>query len=188
RRGDNCSPWLEDVERVQALFDEQLRTAWVGPLDELAAALNPAHDQIFARFPVRYYWSVPQSEWSSDVLFRSRADLLALYPRLVRHAITTFGAADVLRFLGRKLTAAGGVPARFGGEVESDLKEREEGVRLKHWLDGNTLKLYDKGTVLRPECTVYDPHAFRVYRAKEGDPDGPKAWRPLRLGVADLHR
>jgi hypothetical protein len=188
RRRDNCFTWLEDVARAQALFDEQLRTAWAGHLDELAAALNPTHDQIFARFPVRYYWSVPQSEWSSDVLFRSRADLLALYPRLVRHAITTFGATDVLRFLGRKLTAAGGVPARFAGEVESDLKEREEGVRLKHWLDGNTLKLYDKGTVLRPECTVYQPNAFKVYRAKEGDPDGPKAWRPLRLGVADLHR
>jgi hypothetical protein len=37
------------------------------------------------------------------------------------------------------------------------------------------LKLYDKGTVLRPECTAYDPGAFKVYRAKEGDPDGPKA-------------
>jgi hypothetical protein len=185
---DNGFTWRQDVARAQALFDEQLRTAWAGHLDELAAALNPAHDQIFARFPVRSSWSVPQGAWSSDVLFRSRADLRALDPRLVRHAITTFGAADVLRFLGRQLTAAGGVPARFGGEVESDLKEREEGVRLKHWLEGNTLKLDDKGSVLRPECTAYDPNAFKVYRAKEGDPDGPKAWRPLRLGVADLHR
>jgi hypothetical protein len=130
RRRDNCFTWLEDVAGAQALFDEQLRTAWAGHLDKLPAALNPAHDQIFARFPVRYYWSVPQSELPSDVLFRYRNDLLALYPRLVRHALTTFGAADVLRFLGQKVTAAGRVPARFAGEVESDLKEPEEGVRL----------------------------------------------------------
>ena len=27
-----------------------------------------------------------------------------------------------------------------------------------------------------------------MYRTAENDPDGPLAWRPLRRGVADLHR
>jgi hypothetical protein len=27
-----------------------------------------------------------------------------------------------------------------------------------------------------------------VYRSKEGDPDGPKDWRPMRKGIADLPR
>jgi hypothetical protein len=27
-----------------------------------------------------------------------------------------------------------------------------------------------------------------VYRAAEGDPEGPKDWRPMRKGIADLHR
>jgi len=188
QRRDNCFVWLEDLARAQQLFDQQLQAAWPALLDDLAHSLNPIHNTIFARYPTEYYWSAAQSEWSSDVLFRSRADLEAIYPRLVRHAITTYGAADVLRFFGRKLTAAGQVPGSFHGTVESNVKEREEGVRLKHWLNRNTLKLYDKGSVLRPECTIYNPGEFRVFRAAEGEPTGWKRWRPMRYGVADLHR
>jgi hypothetical protein len=188
QRRDNCFTWIEDLAKAQKLFDQQLQANWPSLLNEQAAALNPIHDTIFARYPTQYYWSLTQSEWSSDVLFRTRADLLAIYPRLVRHAITTYGASDILRFLGRKLGKEGRVPANFQGEVESDLKEREEGVRIKHWLNRNTLKLYDKGSVLRPEVTIYNPKDFRVYRPKEGHPEGEKAWLPMRYGVADLYR
>jgi hypothetical protein len=188
QRRDNCFPWVEDLAQAQALFDQQLQANWASLLNEQAAALNPIHDTIFAHYPTSYYWSLTQSEWSSDVLFHSRADLLALYPRLVRHAITTYGASDILRFLGRKLGTQGRVPANFHGEAQSDVKEREEGVRIKHWLNGNTVKLYDKGSVLRPEVTIYNPREFRVYRPKEGDPEGEKSWQRMRSGVADIYR
>ena len=188
RRYDNGFTWVADLPRAQALLDAQLQAHWPSLLGELAAALNPLHAEFFARYPTQYYWSVAQSEWASDVLFRSRADLQAVYPRLVRHALTTYGAVDVLRFLGRKIPAGGGVPPGFSGAVESDLKERPEGVRLKHWLNHNSIKVYDKGSVLRVECTLNDPKDFRVYRPREGDADGPKAWRPLRYGVADYQR
>src|SRR5262249_42895159 len=69
-----------------------------------------------------------------------------------------------------------------------NVKERLEGARIKHWLNGNSLSLYDKGSVLRAECMIRDPGDFKVYRAVEGDPQGPKDWRPLRKGIADLHR
>lgn len=50
-------------------------------------------------------------------------------------------------------------------------------------------RVYDKqGSVLRVETTINDPHEFKVYRAKEGDPGGEKQWKVLRRGVADLHR
>lgn len=129
-----------------------------------------------------------QSEWATDVLFRSRKDLEAIYPQFVRHGVTAYGAADVLRFLGRKIPADGQVPVLFNGTAETDCRQRTEGVQLKHWLNGNSLKLYDKGSVLRVETTINQPGDFRVYRPKEGEPDGPKDWRPLRDGVADLHR
>jgi hypothetical protein len=188
QRRDNCFTQLEDVARAQALFDEQLHAHWPSLLDDIARSLNPAHETLFARFPTRYYWSVAQSEWATDVMFRTRADLEALYPRLWRHALTTYGAVDVLRFLGRKIPAAGVVPPLFNGAVLSNVKDREEGVRVKYWLNNNSLKLYDKGPVLRSEATINDPKDFRVYRPKEGEPEGELAWRPLRLGVADLHR
>ena len=35
---------------------------------------------------------------------------------------------------------------------------------------------------------IREPDDFKVYRATEGDPEGPKDWRPMRKGIADLHR
>ena len=51
------------------------------------------------------------------------------------------------------------------------------------------MKVYDKqGSILRVETTINDPKGFKVFRPKEGEPDGPCQWRPLRKGIADLHR
>jgi hypothetical protein len=102
-RRDNGFLWLEDAGRAQALMDRQLRVAWQSRLDRIAGQLNPDHAAMFQRFPQAYYWSTYQSEWASDILFRDSASLGRLYPRLVQHGITTFGSADVLRFLGRKV-------------------------------------------------------------------------------------
>lgn len=121
------------------------------------------------------------------VLVRSAADLAAWYPRWLRHGIERLGSRDGLRFLGRQATAVnyGG----FAGEVVSALKERPEGVRLKHRVNGNSVKVYDKqGSVLRVETTLNEVADLKTYRPQEGDEHGPKDWRPLRQGVADLHR
>ena len=51
------------------------------------------------------------------------------------------------------------------------------------------MKAYDKAeTVLRIETTINQPGQFRVYRTKQGEEQGGKAWRPLRKSVVDLHR
>lgn len=93
-----------------------------------------------------------------------------------------------MRFLGKRVNSNGSVPARFAGEVASDLRERSEGVRIKHSVNGNSVKMYDKqGSVLRVETTINDAGQFKVYRGIEGQPQ-PKKWRKMRKGVADLHR
>ena len=187
-RRDNTFTWIEDVAAAQALFDQQLHADWPQLLGELADALNPEHAAIFAKAPVRHYWSAEQSEWASDVMFRSRVALQQVYPRLLRYAINAFGPADVLRFLGKPVPLSGRVPHRLRHEVSSNVRERSEGVRIKHWLNDNSIKLYDKGAVLRAETLIREPADFKVYRPKEGDPDGAKDWRPLRKGIADLQR
>ena len=73
--------------------------------------------------------------------------------------MTTFSSPDVLRFLGKKFTKAGEIPGRVIAEVTSDLKRRQEGVRIKHRYGENSVKLYDKaytpvGSVLRAELTM----------------------------------
>ena len=66
---------------------------------------------------------------------------------------------------------------------------RPEGVRIKHGVNGNSVKAYDKqGSVLRVETTINEPKDFRVFRPKEGGRADDLAWRPMRRGVADLHR
>jgi hypothetical protein len=182
----NTFTWLQDVAQAQALFDQQLHAPWSDLLAGLVEGVNPIHHDIFAKFPSRYYWSVQDSEWASDVMFRSRPTLLRVYPQLLRYAITTFNAANVLRFLAKPVPASGQVPHRCRHEVVTNLSERVEGLRLKHWLNGNSIKIYDKGSVLRPETTLRRPEEFKVYRAAEGNPEGPKDWRPLRRGIVDL--
>jgi len=107
--------------------------------------------------------------------------------------MTTFGSTDVMRFLGRRISLNGDLPNQFDGQVVSDLHQRQEGVRIKHRLNDNSVKLYDKaytelGNVLRAEATLNTVTDFRVYRPKEGAPEGGLAWRALRRGIADLHR
>lgn len=193
RRQGNCFTQIEDYRRAQELADAQLRVNWAERLDGIAGQLNPIHPELFDKFRVRYYWSVYQSEWATDVVFRERAELQRLYPMLVRHAMNNLGTPDVMRFLGRRVAEGSPVPARFAGEVISDVRHREEGVRIKHWLNENSVKAYDKaytseGSVLRLETTVNNVADFRVYRSAEGDPEGRRNWRPLRKGIADLHR
>jgi len=192
-RQDNCFPWIEDFARAQELMNAQLRTNWPEELEAIARQLNPLHEEIFHHHPLTYYWSAFQSEWASDIVFREAAVLRRLHPLLIRHALTSLGSPEVLRFLGRRTRQDGQVRQNFNGEVDTDLREREEGVRLKHRVNGNSLKLYDKaytarGSVLRAEMTMNHEGDFRVYRAKEGDSQGPKTWRVLRRGMADLHR
>jgi len=189
RQKDNCFVWIEDVHRAQSLMDEQLKTDWPRMLNGIAQALNPVHGEIFREFPQSYYWSVHQSEWATDVMFKSPGDLAALYLRLVRHGMSTFASPDVMRFLGRPVPVNGGVHWKFAGEVVTDLRTRPEGVRIKHRVKGNSIKMYDKqGSVLRVETTINDPLDFRVYRAKEGGRKEDLQWRKMRRGIADIHR
>jgi len=192
-RRDNCFPWVADWARAQRLLDAQRRTPWPRRLDRIARGLNPVHGEMFRAFPVRYYWTTYQTEWATDVVFRRAAVLRRLYPQLVHYAMTVLQSQDILRYLGRRVRLDGEVPKNFRGEVVTDLKMREEGVRIKHHVDGNSVRLYDKaftvvGSVLRVEATMQETAGFRVYRRKEGDRTGQKAWRVLRRGVADFPR
>jgi hypothetical protein len=179
-RADNCFPQIDDVARAQTLLDRQLRTNWPRELGRVAASLLPAQDEIL-RGRVGRYWTAHQSEWATDVAFQDARSLASIYPALLLHGIRTFRSPDVMRFLGKK------PHVRFQGEVVTDLRERPEGVRIKHRLGRNAVKLYDKmGSVLRTETTINDSKALLVYRAAEGDDGGEKSWRPMRKGIADL--
>jgi hypothetical protein len=190
RQCDNCFSWIEDYAEAQKLMDQQLRHNWAGLMNSFLALAHPLAAEITAPMPgLSYYWSISQSEYATDVLFDSSKELARLYPKFLRHAITTFQSPDVMRFLGRRVPQSGTkVHGNFQGEVTSGLKERAEGVRIRHTLNGNSLKMYDKAGNLRVETTMLKPTEFKVYRSTEGQAKQSKRWMRLRKGVCDMYR
>lgn len=189
RRRDNCFTWIEDWARAQQLMDEQLRTDWPGLLNRLLEQANPALGVVDPSQTTPYYWSMDEGEWASDLAFAAPKALADLAPRWFRHAWLNFDSGDVMRFLGNKTVTEQGPHGKFTGEVVSDLKRRVEGTRIKHRLNGNWIKMYDKqGSVLRVETVINQTRDMKVYRSKEGDEGGEKSWQRLRKGVADIQR
>ena len=65
------------------------------------------------------------------MVFDQAEQLQRLYPKFLRHAISSFQSPDVLRFLGRKVPQnSGKAHAGFEGEVSSRVQQRPEGVRI----------------------------------------------------------
>ena len=193
-RQANCLVQVQDWTRAQALLDVQVQWDWPQAMQELLNQFHPLGKELCRPLDLSYYWSVSESEYAADIVFRDAATLARLFPQWIRHAITTFGCTDVMRYLGRRVSAPPGqVPGKFAGEVISDLKRRQEGVRAKHSVNGNSVKMYDKaytpvGNVFRVEATTNRPREFRTFRRVEGQPKGPKKWRVLRRSVSDLPR
>jgi hypothetical protein len=195
RQRDNCFTWIQDVARAQELFDDQLQVNWAEMLNPVLHEVHPHHCSIFPSFPLDYYWSADESEWATDVMFKSAAQLAGVYPNLIGHAMANLRGRDVMRFLGRATPICAGEYGTFKGELVTDLKQRPEGIRIKHRVNQNSIKMYDKqGSVLRVETTINNTREFKVYRTCDGQREtttrpAPKAkWRPMRKGVSDIHR
>jgi hypothetical protein len=182
-RSDNKFVWVEDWPRAQRLLDAQVRTNWVKEFDALVGQVHPLHPGHLGRLPLKYNWTVHQSEWATDVAFSSRAVLEEWYERWVRHGFLNHSSRDVLRFLGRSR-----LDPKTLADIHADVRGFADSVRLKYYVNGNSLKLYDHLNILRAETTINNPKEFRSYRAAVGNPGGPKDWRVLQRGVADLYR
>lgn len=187
QRQENYFALIDDLPRAQALMDEQAGAPWEKELGALLNQCHPLHKEICAPLRWEYYWTCCESEYATDVMFKDARALSGLYPRLVRHALLNFGSQDVLRFLGRNVPLSG--RSKFAGEVLTDLPRRPEGLRVKHRVGRNSLKMYDKfGRGLRVETTINACEDFQVYRPPQNQAGAKPEWRALRRSVADLGR
>ena len=72
-------------------------------------------------------------------------------------------------------------------DVLTRAKAWHEGIRVRHWADKNSVKLYNEHNVLRVEMTMNNPAMFRVWRHAEGQARSrAKKRRSLRKGIADI--
>lgn len=190
RREANGFTWIEDIEKAQELLDAQLKTDWPQMLNGMLADLCPVYRHLFREDVLEHYWSADETEWATDVLFKRPADLARIYPALTQYGMSVFDSPSVLRFLGRRVTAQGRVPLHLSkAEVCSDMKRRPEGVRVKHSVNRNSVKMYDKhGSILRVETTINNTREFKVFRHPEDKPHRKASWQKMRKGTADMHR
>jgi hypothetical protein len=156
---------------------------WTGYLKQRANKVQPllSPNALLQHQP--YYWTLSQSEYATDVLFHDVESLKAIYPRMLQHAIQHFSCHDVLRFLGRRING------RFEGEIRTHQGSRIEGIRIKHWVEENSIKMYDKaGRVLRIETTINNTTRFKVRRCVTRRGRKVMDWVQLRRGVVDIRR
>jgi hypothetical protein len=179
---DNAFTQVEEPAQAQSLADRFPRLDWVKILDGWVRPINPLLGESWLRGQ-GYYWVIDQAEYSTDVLFKDRPALAALYPRLLDHACLHFSAQDILSFLGRRLHP------RFDGEVLTDCKkDRWPGARVKHRVKNNWLKMYDKfGQVLRIETVINNPREFKVRRRVQRKGRSRMDWCPMNKGVANFY-
>ena len=178
---ENCFLRIDDLPRAQAMMDELIGRRWGRMLNALARRINPLPGRLKLH---GYYWSIRESEYATDVMFKDAAALQRVYPALVDHAIKQFSCHDTLRFLGRRTS-----PGRFVGAASTSCLRRSEGLRVKHWAEENSIKMYDKqGSVLRIETTINHVRRFKVRRMRVWNGVRRMRWIPMRFGLADLDR
>lgn len=181
-RYENSFLSISDLKKAQELADRLVTKKWDRTFDNFAHKVNPYLSRINEIFGKGYFWVLDQCEYATDVMFKSRNDLLSIYPDLVEHASLSFSSKDVMTFLGRKLHN------NFLGEVVSDKKCRPQGVRVKHRMKENSIKMYDKWSVLRIETTINNPREFKVYKEAIRKGELRKTWVPMGKGVSNIYR
>lgn len=178
-RYDNSFTQIDDLEAAHTFCEKFAHFDWPPVLNALAMRVNPILKAIQEAGFSSYYWVADQCEIATDLMFKDRTSLEVILPDLFEHAILKSAGQDVLRFMGRKLHG------NFKGEATSSLKKRPEGWRAKHNLKRNSLKLYDKSSVLRVETTINNPSEFKICHQTD---EGKLRWAPMRKGVSNLYR
>ena len=180
----NCFPWIEEIDAAQNLFNQQLETNWSRLLMTLSLKSCPALAEVIRPLRPEYYWSADDTEWATDIMFKSVESLDTLYPSLLHHAMHVCDAPSVMRYFGRRQLR--GV---YPDEIISDYRRRYEGIRVKHWKNRNSVKMYNKsGSILRIETTISHTPDFKVFRHPDDDKGRPASGQKMRKGVSDLHR
>jgi hypothetical protein len=176
---------IEDYETAQRLLNSQLDTRWVGMLAGFIPDVFPSMKKLLGD-GMSYTWTLWQSEWAKDYIFYDPEVLSDHMNRLLRHAFITGTSERVLRYMGHPVKADGQPHWAADPELITRLSRWYDGARIRHWVDKNSLKLYNEQNVLRFEFTMNDPKKFRIQRTVEGSDSDKKKLLPMRKGIADI--
>lgn len=177
---------IDDYSLAQRLLDSQLDTQWNEMLSGFLPEVFPSMSQTLGT-QMSYYWTLWQSEWAKDYIFTNPQSLNPLMDNFLRHALITGTSDRVLRYMGRPVKANGQPHPLANPELLSRVNLWHDGIRIRHWVDKNSLKLYNEQNVLRIEMTMNNPEKYKIHRHKQGQGDSePKTLLPMRKGLADI--
>jgi hypothetical protein len=176
---------IADYDRAQTLLDLQTDARWQQLLTAFLPDIFPSMAQTLG--PLSYYWTLWQSEWATDYVFETPSFVTPFMDVLLRHALMTGTCDRVLRYMGRPVDAKGQPHPAAKPELLTRADSWHDGTRIRHWVDKNSVKLYNEQNVLRAEMTMNNPAMFKVFRRKEGQNiNQPKQRLSLRKGLADI--
>jgi hypothetical protein len=177
---------IDDYGLAQSLLDAQLELHYEEILNGFLPAVFPAMQQ--AAGGMSYYWTLWQSEMAKDYIFDGGDALKPLMKDFLRHALITGGGERILHYFGSPVKPGGQPHPNSNPEILSRANTWYDGLRVRHWNGGNSVKLYNEHNVLRFEMTMNDPAKFKVYRHAENQNKAePKKFMPMRKGVADVN-
>lgn len=175
---ENAFTSLDDCEKAQTLSDgfrvDDLKEA----LDVFASRYCP----VIKKFQLAYHWSIMQAEYATDIIFKEKEHLNAIYEPLVRTAIHSVKPENIATFLGRKIHPA------YQGEIGNNFNTRILGTRIKHQMGASSIKMYDKfGQVLRIETTTNDVSQFKCFRdVQHRDSSIERKNAPMKKGIYSM--
>lgn len=178
---DNSITWVADIERAQQISDKFHEKKWDKIFDHFADIINvylPRIKEVFGGNG--YKWMIEQSEYASDVLFKDINQLQKYFPYFIEYASLCQMGSNIYTFFGRKLHGL------CQGETVSDKKYFwNQGFRIKFTLDKNSLKMYDKTSVLRVETTINNSNAFKILNPNKL---AKKKWVPMGKSISNMYR
>jgi hypothetical protein len=176
---DNAFDSIGNFKKAQELSDK----IEVDIIHQRLELLSKKYCPIHTDFNNTYHWSIMQAEYATDIIFKKQDDLQAIYSDLIATAIHTVSPENIFTFFGKKLDP------RFKGEAGNNYNVRIQGSRIKHSIDKNSIKMYDKfSKILRIETTTNDITFFKHFRKVEHK-DGTTSMKnaPLKKNIYSLN-
>ena len=173
---NNSITSVDDMEKAQEISDKFIEKKWHAVFDGFARRINiftQKIEEIIGR--TAYHWCIDNCEYATDILFKDREKLTEIYPKLVEYASLCQAGENIFTFFGRKLNG------NCKGESVSDRKNYwQQGFRVKFVMNKNSIKMYDKNSVLRIETTINNSRAFKIH--------GQGKWLPMGKSISNMYR
>ncbi|MCB0726762.1 MAG: MarR family transcriptional regulator [Ignavibacteria bacterium] len=152
---DNAFTKISDYQKAQSLSNNLRAEDLHQWLDKIVSTYIPFLEQTSQS----YRWTLTQTEYSTDIIFKDQEDLKLLYDEIILKSIHSVKPQNVATFFSRSLAA------NYAQEVGTKYNKQIQGTRIKHFMGANSIKMYDKASkVLRVETTVNDITEFKVFR------------------------